>query len=420
MAGKTLVMLPESYPVARLLCEYVIREESSRPDLLILKKQRAGFERIISEFAFGKVHEIDEDYYGRITKAESADFLRETMRSPYDVAFFPFNTFRANAFLFGSLLAKEVKAVNSSLYHKKQLPVVSFRLGEERRLAANTPWAPIMDEVLKTKDRIVDILREKGDKFEVSGERPTFGILHGFAHDLEIFCKYALGALYATDKRVLDIGGGLGFGSFLLSRFADKAFFVDRSKDAVRFVEEMWVESAPNLVPICGDADALENGEGSFDCIFLMDVIEHVPDPLDFLNKARRLLKNDGTLIVTTPEEDYYPYSVCPPERWSDPEEKLIGEAIWPWHIQALGEEKLLPLLKAASFEVAEKSYTTYIKGYEFSGDLKEARARGDVESAIGSLNDLTKWDIRDFGLTYERDPYFSAASYNIIARKAA
>ncbi|HAO92425.1 MAG TPA: hypothetical protein DCR11_00735, partial [Deltaproteobacteria bacterium] len=95
MAGKTLVMLPESYPVARLLCEYVFREESSRPDLLILKKQRAGFERIISEFAFGKVHEIDEDYYGRITKAESADFLRETMRSPYDVAFFPFNTFRA-------------------------------------------------------------------------------------------------------------------------------------------------------------------------------------------------------------------------------------------------------------------------------------------------------------------------------------
>lgn len=420
MAGKTLVMLPESYPVARLLCEYIFREENLRPDLLILKKQRTGFERIISEFPFGRVHEIDEDYYGRITKKESAEFLREIMKSPYDVAFFPFNTFRANAFLFGSLLAKEVKAVNSSLYNKKELPVVSFRLGEERRLAANIPWAPIMEEVLKTKDRIVDILQEKGDKFEVSGERPTFGILHGFAHDLEIFCKYALGSLYATDKRVLDIGGGLGFGSFLLSRFADKAFFVDRSKDAVRFVEKMWVESAPNIVPICGDADALVGGEGSFDCIFLMDVIEHVEDPLDLLKKAGRLLKKDGTLIITTPEEDYYPYSVCPPERWSDPEDKLINEAIWPWHIQALGEEKLLPLLKAASFEVAEKSYTTYLKGYDFSDELKAAREKNDVESAIGSLNDLTRWDIRDFGLTYERDPHFSAASYNIVARKAA
>ncbi|MBI5643150.1 MAG: methyltransferase domain-containing protein [Deltaproteobacteria bacterium] len=417
---KTLIMLPESYPVARLLCEYVFKEHGGSPDLLILKKQRAGFERILKEFDFNKVYEIDEEYYGRITGEESAAFIRERMKSPYDVAYFPFNTFRANAFLFGSVIAREVKAVNSSLYHKKELPIVSFKLSGGKRHESNVPWAPIMDEVVKAKDRIVSILEEKQDSFEVSGERPTFGILHGFAHDLEIFCKYALGSMYSMDKKVLDIGGGLGFGSFLLSKFADKTFFVDRSKDAVNFVEKMWVENSPNIVPICGDADSLYAAEASFDVIFLMDVIEHVPDPQDVLNKVNKLLKKDGKLIITTPEEDYYPYSVCPKERWSDPEDKLISEAIWPWHIQALGEEKLLPMLKKADFMVEEKSYTTYVKGYDFQSELRKASERGDDASVIRSLNDLTKWDIRDFGLTTERDPYFSAASYNVVARKAS
>lgn len=41
-----------------------------------------------------------------------------------------------------------------------------------------------------------------------------------------------------------------------------------------------------------------------YDCIFLGDIIEHVPDPKSFLIKCRDLLKQDGIIIISTPNLD--------------------------------------------------------------------------------------------------------------------
>ncbi len=41
---------------------------------------------------------------------------------------------------------------------------------------------------------------------------------------------------------------------------------------------------------------------GRFDRIFLLDVIEHVPDPVALLAEARRLLKTGGILTISTPD----------------------------------------------------------------------------------------------------------------------
>lgn len=42
--------------------------------------------------------------------------------------------------------------------------------------------------------------------------------------------------------------------------------------------------------------------EGSVDAIFLLDVIEHVTDPLGYIAKAHKLLKDGGYLVLTTPD----------------------------------------------------------------------------------------------------------------------
>lgn len=416
-----LVMLPESYPVAERLCRYVFEENRGKTiDLLILKKQEKKFERIIKSLAFKNVHVIDEDYYGRVTKDSTASFLRSMFLS-YAVAYFPLNTFRANAYFLGSVLAKETRCVNSSLYGKrKDVPVVKFSLEGGKSCEARVPWAAELDTIVGAKDKIVSVLKKKKDTMEATGERPTFGILSDDAHDLEIFCKYAFAADYARSKNVMDIGGGMGFGSFLLSSFAKKVIFLDKSGEPVKLVKELWSGLKPNLVPVQADVGELEPEEMSVDVAVLMDVIEHVPDPEKVLKSAKRMLKEDGVLIVSTPEEDVYPYSVCPPERWNDNAEKLLDEAIWPWHIQALGESKLLPMLERAGFKVVEKNYVTYLKGYEFRKGLRDAVKKGDIDSAISLLNKLTRWHISDFGITDERDPHFSASSYNIVAKKAA
>ena len=54
----------------------------------------------------------------------------------------------------------------------------------------------------------------------------------------------------------------------------------------------------------CGKLEDAPFAAGSFDVITMWDLLEHLPDPLDGLETARRLLKPAGLLLVNTPNEN--------------------------------------------------------------------------------------------------------------------
>jgi SAM-dependent methyltransferase len=69
-------------------------------------------------------------------------------------------------------------------------------------------------------------------------------------------------------------------------------------------------------IPIIGDDD-LSRLESAFDVVTLIEVIEHVPDPLPMLSTIARVLKPNGLLFLTTgiaPEDDAafmrWPYAI--------------------------------------------------------------------------------------------------------------
>jgi len=51
-------------------------------------------------------------------------------------------------------------------------------------------------------------------------------------------------------------------------------------------------------------------GEGSFDLVTAVEIIEHLESPIGFLRNVRRLLKPEGTALVTTPNMDGAPNRV--------------------------------------------------------------------------------------------------------------
>ena len=83
------------------------------------------------------------------------------------------------------------------------------------------------------------------------------------------------------------------------------------------------------------DADGRVNcADSSFDCVLSSQVLEHVTRPQAYLSEARRVLKPNGTLILST--HGIWPYHPDPTD-------------FWRWTIDGLQDE-----IKRAGFEVLD------------------------------------------------------------------
>lgn len=65
--------------------------------------------------------------------------------------------------------------------------------------------------------------------------------------------------------------------------------------------EEGWIgeEASARGIPVVG-ATELEAMRGTFDVVTMIEVLEHIPDPVDALRRVRSLLKPGGLLFLTT------------------------------------------------------------------------------------------------------------------------
>ncbi len=52
---------------------------------------------------------------------------------------------------------------------------------------------------------------------------------------------------------------------------------------------------------VCGNLTDLHFPEGSFDLVTLWNVLDHTPDPVEFLAEIHRVLKEDGYIFIRTP-----------------------------------------------------------------------------------------------------------------------
>lgn len=107
---------------------------------------------------------------------------------------------------------------------------------------------------------------------------------------------------YVKDKKVLDVGCGYGYGSYLLSQKAKSVVGIDLQKKRIDGAKNLY-KDVENLEFKILDAFKLENifPENSFDVIIALEFIEHIKNPLQFLQIARNLLSDDGLLILSTP-----------------------------------------------------------------------------------------------------------------------
>jgi 2-polyprenyl-3-methyl-5-hydroxy-6-metoxy-1,4-benzoquinol methylase len=112
---------------------------------------------------------------------------------------------------------------------------------------------------------------------------------------------YYFAAQFVQNKVVLDAGSGAGYGSaYLAEHGARYVYALEISPEAVAFSRHHF--SRPNLSYQVMDLQQIRGFEPrSIDAIFSSNVLEHIPDPMQFLHHAWQLLKPDGVLIIAVP-----------------------------------------------------------------------------------------------------------------------
>lgn len=105
---------------------------------------------------------------------------------------------------------------------------------------------------------------------------------------------------------VLDWGCGLGGLLETVARSAPQAELhaVDLNPECVASVQARHPDW--DIRPLSMPGIQAPHGDVSFDRLFLLDVIEHCPEPLALLRECHRLLKPGGALTLSTPDRWAY------------------------------------------------------------------------------------------------------------------
>ena len=167
---------------------------------------------------------------------------------------------------------------------------------------------------------------------------------------------YHVRRLVETGRKTLDIGCGEGIFYYELTKRGCKMFGIDYSMEALKNMRKRMslVSISPRVIN--ADAQVLPVKSKSFDQVICLDVIEHLKDANAAINGIGRVLKKDGILVLSVPNELYLTKSVL--------------HIDFTEHIKAIGHEtagfgydELKKMLEANDFRIIKHRYYTKFFG---------------------------------------------------------
>jgi SAM-dependent methyltransferase len=127
--------------------------------------------------------------------------------------------------------------------------------------------------------------------------------VYGHTHKV-ILCRQALER--ARERRphgrlrILDVGCGSGYAvTRFLGQQGDEVLGIDLYEPNINYAQRTFAR--PGLRFECRSAESLLETRQTYDVIVLADILEHLTQPAAVLRNCRRLLNEDGLLLLTVP-----------------------------------------------------------------------------------------------------------------------
>ena len=142
------------------------------------------------------------------------------------------------------------------------------------------------------------------EDLEWTGERLVTNMNKSFG-TIEHLHRYAIAQEICKDKIVLDIASGEGYGSALISQFSKKTFGVDIDEKSVAHAGKKY-SSYKNLEFSQGSVENIPLPDNSIEVIISFETIEHLVNHDQMLQEFKRVLKDDGVVLISSPEKTIY------------------------------------------------------------------------------------------------------------------
>lgn len=121
---------------------------------------------------------------------------------------------------------------------------------------------------------------------------------------IEHLHRYALSTDLVKNKIVLDIASGEGYGSYMLSKSANKVIGVDIDGASILNSREKYIGG--NLEFIQGSTSNIPLSNHSVDVIISYETIEHHNEHNKMMLEIKRVLKPGGKLLISSPDKLNY------------------------------------------------------------------------------------------------------------------
>ncbi len=116
----------------------------------------------------------------------------------------------------------------------------------------------------------------------------------------EHLARYLFGQAFVQGKAVLDVGCGVGYGTDLLMTSGARIVTgVDIAEEAIRHARAQYARRGVGFAT--ADAARLPFQDKTFDVVLAFEMIEHLGDTSAFVREAKRVLKDHGVFVVSTP-----------------------------------------------------------------------------------------------------------------------
>lgn len=163
------------------------------------------------------------------------------------------------------------------------------------------------NSIVLCSTKIKNLPHEKkgGGNMNFTGERYIPGKAFGEIES-EHMHRYMALADIVNGKVVLDAACGEGYGTSILSDTAKQVYGIDISEESIEYAKSKYKRD--NIKYSQCSIEKLDFEDEFFDVIVSYETIEHVGEDIqeNFLKEAKRVLKKDGILIISTPDKQIY------------------------------------------------------------------------------------------------------------------